>query len=279
MAALAGPAVAAAGEIVVATGPERGSYDYIGERLKTEILLTHIQRIELLRTAGSVENLKLLGDSASPVNVVLAQSDVLSGYLADHPAFAEQYFVLGDVGKECALLIVPARGKAASLTDLAREGGRVSVGDGSSGSGATFASMVRLAPRLEPLRPVPVSHAEALLKLKGPSAPDPVVAVMLVQRPRRVSPALEAVLKEPEVYRLTPIREAEVGNGTLPDGSPLYTYERVGVGGIRGGGLELDTLCMRGLLLGSKEKLTPEQRSMLSQTLLEAGKRIIGRDE
>jgi hypothetical protein len=276
---IAGSPAAQAEGIVVATGPERGSYHHIGERLKTELLVARGRRIEILQTAGSVENLHLLDDATSPVNVALTQSDVLGAWTLQHPGFAERTVVLGDAGRECVLLIASARHEAASLSDLASGGGEVSVGGEQSGARATLESMIRIAPALGSLRPIAEPTLEALVRLRQGASDGGLVAAMMVQRPRRVSPGVETVLKQPDAYRWIPIREAEVGNGQLPDGSPLYTFERVAVGGPRGGGLAVDTLCTRGLLLAAKEKLTATERAMLSEAMLEAGERIIRPDE
>jgi hypothetical protein len=279
--ALAGvlPAAAGAGEIVISTGGDRGSYRFIGERLKTELVLAGSSRAEVRTSEGSVANLEQLADPASPVNVALTQSDVLDVYLTENPAFQGHYLVLGDAGRECVLLIGPAGSEIASLSDLQRRGGQVSVGGSRSGARVTFTSMMRIAPALASLRPVPVPTLEALLQLKEAPTHGKLRAAMVVQRPRRVSPPIDLVLKKPDAYRLLPIREADVGNDTLPDGSAVYSYEKVAVGGVRGGGLQIDTLCTRGLLLGSRDKLSDAQRSLLSELMLDAGDRIIGKDE
>lgn len=276
---LVGAGTAWAGEIVVSTGPERGSYHHIGERLKTELLVGHNEIIRVQQSAGSVENLQRLSDAASPVNVGLVQADVLGVYLISNPGFAERYAVLGDVGRECALLIGSAQSDVTSLAELKRRGGRIAVGSDDSGAKVTFSSMVRVAPSLGRLRPATVPSLEALLELKQAPRQGGLAAALVVQRPRRVSPAVEAVLEHPEAYRWLPIHETDVGNDALPDGRLLYSYERVAVGGVRGTGLEIDTLCTRGLLLAVKDKLTLEQRTLLSETLLTAGEGIIGRDE
>ena len=77
-----------------------------------------------------------------------------------------------------------------------------------------------------------------------------------------------------------PITEADLGNATLPDGSVVYTFERVTVGGRSDRrSLEIDTLCTRGLMLASKEKLDKDLRSQLSSLMLKSAAKIIGSDE
>jgi hypothetical protein len=275
--AWAAPSTAA--DLVLSTGPAKGSYHYIGERLKTELLVGHEQRIELVASAGSSENLTRLDDPESPVNVALTQADVLSLFLKENPRFTDRFVQLGDVGKECAFLIGSARSPATTFTELKTAGGKVSIGGDDSGAKVTFNSLASLDPSLARLRPVSVPTLEAVLQLQSPRPESGLAAAMIVQRPRRVSPAFEHVLRHGEAYRWIPIRQAEVAGASLPDGSPLYTFERVEVGGVRGKGLAVDTLCTRGLLLAATEKLTAAQRALLSEVMREAGPRIVGRVE
>jgi hypothetical protein len=105
-------------------------------------------------------------------------------------------------------------------------------------------------------------------------------AAMIVQRPKARSAPIKTVLENPDTYRLIPIKEADVGNAKLPDGSVVYTSERVTVGGRSDQrSLEIDTLCTRGIMLASKEKLDKDLRSQLSALMLESAGKIIGSDQ
>jgi hypothetical protein len=139
--------------------------------------------------------------------------------------------------------------------------------------------MASLQPAFRAVEPVNVPITEALLQVKVGSAYSPLRAAMLVQRPKRISPPVETVLGAPEAFRLVPITEGDLPNATLPDGSDVYSFERVSLGGDRKGHQEVDTLCTRGLLLGVTDKLSKDVRTRLSETLLQSGDRIARADE
>ena len=105
-------------------------------------------------------------------------------------------------------------------------------------------------------------------------------AVMFVQRPLRRSSALQIVLDEPESYRFVSITERDLQNAQLPDGSPVYDFQEVTVGGKeRRRPVRVETICTRGLMLGAKQKLGQDLRGLLSKVMLESGSRIVGEDE
>ena len=92
--------------------------------------------------------------------------------------------------------------------------------------------------------------------------------------------AVNIVLKNPTDYRLVPILESDVENSRLPDDSVVYTFERVRIGSANpNGGIPVDTICVRSLLLASKGKLDRDVRSKLSRMMLESAKDVIGRDD
>lgn len=69
--------------LVMATGPEGGAYRRYGEVYR-EIFQRNGIELELRRTAGSVENLRLLEDPASGVGVALVQGGLAQGPQAEH---------------------------------------------------------------------------------------------------------------------------------------------------------------------------------------------------
>jgi len=64
--------------IVMATGPEGGTYYVVGERYRDALAREGI-KVELRPTAGSVENLTLLRDSDSAVSVAFVQGGISAG--------------------------------------------------------------------------------------------------------------------------------------------------------------------------------------------------------
>jgi hypothetical protein len=156
----------------------------------------------------------------------------------------------------------------------------ISVDTAHSGAALTLRQMTLLEPGFATLTPVYVDVMQALLQLKVASPHSKLRALMLVQRPSAAPEPVRIVLDNPASYRIVPILEADVGNVELPDGSPVYTFEQVAVGGReRPESIEVETLCTRGLLLASKSKLSRDARSRLSRMMLESGDEVIGRTE
>jgi hypothetical protein len=273
--------LARAPDTVMSTGREGGNYYYIGKRLKSTMQLEHDSWVEILTSRGSLENLRRLDDPSSPVGLTLTQADALNRYLQEHPEFADEFIVLGDAGKECVFVVTRQVGDLATAANLkAATGGEISVDDKESGASVTFEYMSELEPGFRTITPVSVDVMEALLQLKVAGEHTKLKAAMIVQRPKARSAPIKIVLENPDTYRFVPIMEADVGNAKLPDGSVVYTFERVSVGGRSNQhSLEVDTLCTRGLMLGSKEKLDKDLRSHLAALMLESAGKIIGADE
>ncbi len=189
--------------------------------------------------------------------------------------------MLGDAGKECVFVVARQSGDLTTAASLkAATGGEISVDDNESGASVTFENISELEPGFRAITPVSVDVMEALLQLKVGGVHTKLKAAMIVQRPEARSAPIKTVLENPDTYRLVPIREADVGNAKRPDGSVVYTFERVTVGGTSDHrSLEVDTLCTRGLMLASKEKLDKDLRSQLSALMLESAGKIIGSDQ
>jgi hypothetical protein len=268
-------------DAVISTGREGGNYYYIGQRLKSAMLLEHDTWLEVLTSRGSLQNLRRFDDPQSPVGIALTQTDALNHYLRQHPEFAEDFLVLGDVGKECVFIVVGHESGLTTAANLKEEtGGELSVDDAESGASVTFEHMTELEPRFRAITPVSVDVMEALLQIKVAGEHTKLRAAMIVQRPKALSPPIETVLENPDTYRFVPIAEADIGNAKLPDGSAVYTFERVAVGGKSDRrSVEIDTLCTRGLMLASKEKLGKDLRSQFSALMLKSAAKIIGSDE
>jgi len=275
------PAAFAGERVVISAGLDGGGYYFIGQRLKTELILRNEPLPELQTSQGSLQNLSRLADSSSVVNVALAQADALHSYLSRHPDFRDRFFVLGDMGKECVFIVTSREGGLGSAADLKRDRpGRLSVGSPGSGAAVTFAAMVSLDPAFSATERVYVPVMEALLQLKQGREFTDIEAAMLVQRPRRVSPPLRAVLDGVDDYRFLPLKSSDLPNPSLPDGTPVYAFERVTVGDKKATRRqEVETFCTRALLLGSRTKLGHETRDTLSRVMMEKRQEIAGSDE
>jgi TRAP-type uncharacterized transport system substrate-binding protein len=261
-------------DFVVSSGKEGGFYYDVGKRLR--LVLGRQQRaVDQWTSEGSLQNLARLADPSSPVNVALAQADALHRYLAENPEFAKDFIVLDDIGKECVFFITRREGGIENASDLKKASGlKVSVETPGSGAAVTYEAMSQLEPAY---RKTPVAYVdvmEGLLQLRLGGEYNELAAVMLVQRPRTLSPALEIVLDNLETYRIAPVRQTDLKKLTLPGGRPVYSFETVKAGFGRGQSVTLETLCTRGLLLGARSKLSDERRVVLAQTVLESGSYI-----
>ena len=262
IAQLSAAAPASAVDLVISTGREGGSYHGIGLRLRSELAGRHGRSVDLVASAGSLENLERLDDPLSKVSVGMTQADALNRYLVSYPAFAGEFIVLGDLGRECAFIVAGRNGAISSAADLKTAAGyQISLDDPSSGAAITFETLSQLEPRFRNTSPVFVDLMEALLQIKVGGSYSSLKAVMFVQRPLRRSSALQIVLDEPESYRFVSITERDLQNAQLPDGSPVYDFQEVTVGGKeRRRPVRVETICTRGLMLGAKQKLGQDLR-------------------
>ena len=257
--------------IVIASGSRGGFYQAVGRALR--VVLAHDDGLptEVKSTAGSMANLEALNDPESPVNVALTQADALQRFLAQHPEFKERYTQLADVGKECAFLITRKEDNIRSLDALAQAGsGRViALGEVGSGAAVTWSQMTALKPSLSAIRPESLGLIEALLAM-GPDVPfqDAPIAMMIVQRPMAVATPLEVVLRNTNDYSLVPIMKADLQGAGDPSGAPDYNYEKVVVGLARDHQTSVDTICTRGLIIASPEKLSPKTIQVVDDAVL-----------
>jgi len=267
--------------VVISTGREGGSYYSIGSRLKGVMMSRHQTMVEVVPSRGSLENLIHLDDPASSVSLALTQADALAAYVQKKPEFGDRFIVIGDLGYECAILVTGSQDSLETVQDLkSSKEMEISVDTAHSGAALTLSQMAALDPGFATLTPVYVDVLQALLQIKTASPHTKLRALLLMQRPSAVPESVRVILDNSESYRIVPILEPDVGNVKLPDGSPVYTFEKVAVGGReRPESIEVETLCTRGLLLASKSKLSRDARSTLSRMMLQSGDEVIGRTD
>jgi hypothetical protein len=66
----------------------------------------------------------------------------------------------------------------------------------------------------------------------------------------------------------------DVQNGQLPDGSPVYSFEKVQTGVGKDYSVSYETMCTRALILTSSSKLSEPSRRQLGHFLLKSSKLI-----
>ncbi len=274
---VAGLAQAADPPIVVSTGKSGGGYYTVGERLKS-VMAEQDQAVQVLTSAGSLENLNRLDDLKNPVSVGLTQADALKYYLKDHPAFADQMINLGEIGKECVFIVTGKDSDIRGDGDLQEAKGRlIAVQSPNGGAAVTWEYMTLLEPKFKNTAAAFVDGAEALLQIKNNSKASKIQAVMVVQKPMAKSTELQVALDNPKDFRLIPVKDWSL-NDKLPDGNAVYTFETVTVAEKKGWSFDtkVDTICTRGLMVANKAKLTADQRTRLSKVMLLAAGRIVG---
>ncbi len=189
-------------KVVLATGPEQGAYAEFGKRYAQELARYGIT-VELRSTAGAAENLRLLRDPSSGVDLAFVQggagdalyavdeADSNAGLVALGNLFYEPVWVFY---REAAVRReAPRAGEAAALTRLTQlKGLRVNIGAVGSGA-ANLVTKLLHANRIEQndltlMRLAPTPAVVALLDgqidvLITVSAPESPLVRMLLQTP------------------------------------------------------------------------------------------------
>lgn len=267
---LAATAASAQGDFLISAGRTGGNYDFIAGRIQTVLITQLRENAMIAESEGSIENLERLADPANPVNVALAQADALAVYLHEHPDFAGSFSVLSDIGNECVFLVTSRNAGITSAVDLKASAGRaISVVAPASGAALTYRLMSHVDGEYGNTRTVYVDAMEVLAKLKASPDSTEVQGLMLVQRPRIVSPPLEVVFNNFEAYRFVPIRPSDLDSPTLPNGRPVYSFKPVTMRK-----QTFDTMCTDGLVLASKTKLSTDQLGTLTTMFVEFSETI-----
>jgi len=264
--------------ITVSTGKSGGGYAAIGERLKT-VLAEQDMTVEVLNSAGSVDNLNRLNDPKSPVNVGLTQADALKYFLKNNPGFTDKFMILGEIGKECVFIITSTGTGIKEDGELQKKRGYlIAIPDPNSGVAVTWEYMTVLEPGFKNTAVAFVDSLEALLQIKSGGESSKIKAAMLVQKPKARSPAMQVVVENPKDFRFVSVTDWDL-NDKLPDGSAVYTFEKVTVEEKKWGfDNSVDTICTRGLMLAAKDKLTSDQRSRLAKVMLLSASRVVGEE-
>jgi uncharacterized protein len=112
-------------KIVIATGGQKGAYFHFAQKYAEELRKDGLS-VEVRETAGSVENLRLLGEEGSGVAVAIIQSGVAS------PEEAEHFYALGSLYREPLWVFYRGDKRIERLSQLV--GKRIGVGPPGSGT-------------------------------------------------------------------------------------------------------------------------------------------------
>ena len=248
----------AAEGVVLSSGLQDGGYWNAGMRLQALADKEEGLAVENLPSVGSMENLERLLDRNSPVNLAFAQADAVQYYLNKHPNEMNKLELYENVGVECVFIVTGGDSKVRTDEDMEEaDDFRLGITSASSGTAVTFDYMVSQIPDLAD---VTVKYRNTATLMKRLNEPDsPVDAVMMVHRPKELSPEVESALANSDRYRFVRLGDDRLTQ-ELWNGRKVYRSMKLAMPGVQ---KPVDTICVLGLLLGNKQKLTLEQRNQL----------------
>jgi TRAP-type uncharacterized transport system substrate-binding protein len=220
--------------------------------------------IENQASTGSLINLRKLLDEDSPVSLAFAQADALQYYLNDKPDAAQAIETLESVGEECVFIISDSDSKIRTDKDM-QEKRRMGLGIRSPNSGirVTFDYMTSLAPELGNIS---VYYGDSVDMMENFTTHlTQVEAVMFVHGPNERSPEIDLVLANPDRFQFVKIADKRLTQNQS-GGEATYRSVRVAPGAVESAS-KVQTICMRGLLLANKNKLSVEQGSKLTELI------------
>ena len=142
---------------------------------------------------------------------------------------------------------------------------RLGIPSHTSGVAVTFNYMTRQIPDLSSVQIVYGDTAEAFENMHSPNAA--LDAVMVVHRPKEHSPEVDLALADPERYRFLEIDDNRLTEKP-DDGQEVYRGMQLAMSGQDNQeATTVKTICVKGLLLANKNKLTPEQRTLLIEVV------------
>ena len=256
------PVASAEKGLVISSGSEGGGYWSAAQRLQA-VAKGLGSDVENRASAGSLDNIEQLTSAESPVNLAFAQADALQYFLFDNPGAGENFDVLENIGQECVFIVTSADSDVRTDADLQKAADyRLGIPSHTSGVAVTFNYMLRQVPELKALEVVYGDTGAALAQLQTPEAG--VDAVMVVHRPREHSTTVDLALRHPERYRFLEIRDGRLTNTTL-NGQEVYRKMDLAMPGPEEGAPQtVSTICVKGLLLANRHKLTEGQLNLLS---------------
>lgn len=199
-------------------------------------------------TGGSSENLDLL--ARGRVDLALAQADVFASRIAEEPDVFGHLQVLGAVGEECVFIARWLGGPVDGFDDLSRNVGDrealINVGTPEGGMFETWNYISSLVPENANAE-IDQSDGLAALALLETGGVDAVAWVTDPTNEAHV--LLTGVQGDPDLGFMV-IADPRL-EYQLPDGTEVYALRTVEIAG--GGGVTLDTLCTRALLVAGPE--------------------------
>jgi len=245
--------------VVLSSGVAGGGYWNAGDRLREVAAAEFGLAVENRPSNGSLENLEKLLDPDSPVGLAFAQADAVQYYLNQHPDDVTRLDLYENVGRECVFILSGRKSGLRTEEDLRdKDNLRLGIASADSGTAITYKYLVSQMPELADIT---VEYGDTAPMMAALDGPNPSVdAVMTVHRPKELSPEVALVLDNPARFRFVELSDDGLTE-KLWFGREVYHSMRLAMPGTR---TPVRTICVLGLLLGNKQKLTLEQRNQLN---------------
>ena len=245
--------------IVLSSGVEGGGYWNAGTRLQRVAKDMDIA-VENLPSAGSLENLGKLLDEDSPVNLAFAQADATQHYLNEHKSASIKLQMLENIGQECVFIVTDINSGIRTDQDLqVAQDLSLGIPSATSGVAVTFDYM---ASQISEMSDIEVSYGDLDAAMEQLGTPEATVdAVMMVHRPKELSPEVNQALANSDRYQFVQLSDKRLTE-KLWNGQKIYRAMKLALPETSE---PLETICVRGLLLANREKLTIGQRNGLSE--------------
>jgi TRAP-type uncharacterized transport system substrate-binding protein len=253
-------AAPAAADIVISSGLVGGGYWNTGSRLQAVASGMGL-RVGNQASVGSLANLKALLDKNSPVNLAFAQADALQYYLDENPGAAQAVETLANIGQECVFIISSSDSDIRTDKDM-QKSRRLQLGIKSPTSGiwVTFNYMKSLVPEFQQTTLVYGDTVQMMTDFVHPKT-NIEEAVMVVHGPNEHSPEIDMVIANPDRFRFVKLSDERLTRKTS-GGEAVYRRMKVAPGAVANAD-PVETICVQGLLLANKNKLTTEQHGKL----------------
>lgn len=247
--------------LVISSGIKGGGYWSAATRLNS-IAQEMGFEVEVRASTGSLDNLEQLTDADSPVNLAFTQTDALQFHLDGDPQLDEQLETLETLGQECVFIITGSNSPIHTDKDLQNPAGyRLGIGSPDSGVAVTFNYMASQIPGLQQTLVNFGDTRDAVGTLND--ADSNVDAIMVVHRPKAYSVEVATALENPDSFRFVEI-EGQALTGKLPDGDKVYQEMKLALPGPGDDDRTMvKTICVKGLLLANKQKLSAPQREQV----------------
>ena len=244
--------------VVLSSGVEGGGYWSAGMRLQSVAEKELKLAVDNIPSSGSMENLEKLLDEDSPVNLAFAQADAVQHYLNQHEDEIQKLELLENIGQECVFIVTGIDSKIRTDEDMeAADDFQVAIASESSGVAVTFEYLISQLPDMADSEVVYTDTVAVMEDLNASDAP--VDAVMVVHRPREHSEEVDHALANADRFRFVELSDERLTQ-ELWNGRKVYRTMKLGMPGTA---TPVKTICVQGLLLANKRKLSIDQRNQL----------------